>query len=244
MNITDATVLITGANRGIGRAFVERFASSGARRVYAGARDASSLNALVAQYPGKVVAIQLDVTDRGSIAAAAAAASDINVLINNAGTAYAGGITSREHLGDARREMEVNYFGVLEMSRAFSPILAKNAPSAIVNILSIASVIGLPAIPTYSASKAAALSATRALRAELSPKGVRVIGVMPGFVDTDMARAVTESKMTTDEVVSETIDALSNGVEDIYPGTMAQNLVAAFFSDHKALEKQLSGSGS
>jgi NAD(P)-dependent dehydrogenase (short-subunit alcohol dehydrogenase family) len=234
---SDMVALVTGANRGIGRAYAERLARAGAR-VYAGARDVSTLASLAAELPN-VTPIQLDVTDRVSIEAAAARCSDINLLVNNAGSARPGGVTDSDSTDGARAEMDVNYFGMLEMTRAFAPILTANSPSAIVNVLSILSLIGFPRIATYSASKAAALSATRAIRAELAPKGVRVVGVMPGFVDTDMTQGLNGEKITTGDVVDATLAALTNGDEDVYPGAQAAQLAQGFFSDHKSLEKQL-----
>jgi NAD(P)-dependent dehydrogenase (short-subunit alcohol dehydrogenase family) len=244
MNTKNMTVLITGANRGIGRAFLEYFAKAGVRRIYAGARDVESLNPLLDDLPSTIVPIHIDVTNRTSVVAAAKVAIDTNLLVNNAGVAYGGTVTSGDSFEDARREMEVNYFGLLEMSRAFAPVLVANSPSAMVNILSIASVISFPSIATYSASKAAALAATRAIRAELSGKAVRVIGVMPGFVDTDMTRGLSEPKMDAADVVRETAAALANGTEDIYPGDFARTLITSFFSDHKAVEKTVAGATS
>jgi short-subunit dehydrogenase len=228
---------VTGANRGIGRAYVERLAAAGAR-VYAGARDVSSLAALAAKY-SNVVPIALDVTNPASIKAAAARSTDVNLLINNAGTARVGGVTNVDSLDDAHADMDVNYFGLLNVSRAFAPILAGNAPSTIVNVLSALSLMGMPRLGTYSASKAAALSATRAIRAELASKGVRVVGVMPGFVDTDMAKGFDGDKISAYDVADETFAALQRGDEDVYPGAQAAGLAQGFFTDHKSVEREL-----
>lgn len=242
MNTFDTVALVTGANRGIGRAFVEQLAQAGAKRIYAAARDRESLDALLRDLPRSVVPLRLDVTDSASITAAAAIANDVNLLVNNAGVVSGRGpITAQENLDGARREMEVNYFGLLEMTRAFAPILAKNAPSALVNVLSITSLVTYPAAPTYGASKSAALAATRAIRAELYPENVRVIGVMPGYVDTDMTRALQQTKIQPIDVVRAALRAIEDGTDDVYPGEQAQTLAAAFFNDHKALERQMSG---
>ncbi|HEY3674761.1 MAG TPA: SDR family NAD(P)-dependent oxidoreductase [Candidatus Tumulicola sp.] len=237
-SISPQTVaLVTGANRGIGRAYAEHLAKAGAR-VYAGARDVSSLASLAAQYPN-VRPVAIDVTDLASLEAAAARCTDVNLLINNAGAAHPGGVTNSDSLDAARADMEVNYFGLLSMTRAFAPVLSANAPSTMVNVLSIVSLIGMPLIATYSASKAAALSATRAIRSELRLNGVRVVGVMPGFVDTDMTEGLEVDKISANDVVDETFAALARGDEDVYPGNQAVGLAQGFFSDHKSLEKQL-----
>jgi len=236
--LTNTIALVTGANRGIGRAYAERLAQSGAARVYAGARNLAQLGDLVKTYPS-VVPIYLDVTDTGSIREAADRASDVNLLVNNAGVAHVGGITTNDSFDDAHTEMDVNYFGLLAMSRAFAPILIANSPSAIINVLSIASLMGSPRLGTYGASKAAALSATRAIRAELAPKGVHVLGVMPGYVDTDLTAGFDVDKISTGDVVEATFAALAAGEDDVYPGDRATQLAAAYFASYKDLEKQL-----
>ncbi len=238
MELNNAIAFVTGANRGIGRTYVEHLARAGAPRVYAAVRDLSSLSSLQERFPA-IVPLYLDVTDRVSIAQAAARAGDVNLLINNAGILRAGGITERASLDDAHEEMEVNYFGLLEVSRAFASVLMANAPSAMINVLSILSLMGAPGAATYSASKAAALSATRAIRAELGPKGVLVMGVMPGYVDTDMIAWLQTEKISPEEVVTATFAALASGQEEVYPGGLATEVAHAFFSDHKALERQL-----
>jgi len=242
MNNSDTVALVTGANRGIGRAFVEQLADGGAKRIYAAARDTASLDSLLRDLPRTVVPLQLDVTDNASIVAAAAIASDVNLLVNNAGVVSAyGPVTGQANLDGARHEMNVNYFGLLEMTRAFAPVLAKNAPSALVNVLSIVSLVSFPNIGTYSASKAAGLAATRAIRSELQSKNVRVVAVMPGYVDTDMTRNLEQPKIAATDVVRAALRAIEDGTEDVYPGDQAQSLVTAFFEDHKALEKELAG---
>jgi NAD(P)-dependent dehydrogenase (short-subunit alcohol dehydrogenase family) len=241
MNASGTVALVTGANRGIGRAFVEELLKRGAPRVYAGARDIVALAPLVATYCERVVPVELDVTDPASIREATSQCLDINLLVNNAGIASPGGVTGRPDLDGARDEMEVNYFGTLEMSRAFAPILLANQPAAIVNVLSILSLVTIPRIGTYSASKAAALAATRALRAELSPQGVLVVGVMPGFVDTDLTKNLDAPKMTPLEVAQDALDAVAGGIEDVFPGVQAAELSDAFFRDHKSIERVLAG---
>ena len=240
-DVKNAIALVTGANRGIGRAYTKALAEAGASTVYAGARDVASLGDLVKAYPS-VIPVYVDVTHPRSIAEAASRARNVNLLINNAGVARRGGITGRGSLEDAHRQMEVNYFGLLAMCRAFAPLLVANAPSAIVNVLSIASLMGTPRLGTYGASKAAALSATRTIRAELATTGVHVLGVMPGFVDTDMTADFDVEKISPSEVVHTTFAALAAGEEEAYPGDQAAQLVNAFFSNYKTLEKRLGSS--
>ena len=234
----NAIALVTGANRGIGRAYAEQLAQAGASAVYAAARDLASLEDLMKAYPA-IIPVHLDVTDPHSIAEVGSRARDVNLLVNNAGVAQVGGITARDSFEDARREMEVNYFGLLAMSRAFAPILIANAPSAMVNLLSIASLMGSPRLATYGASKAAALSATRTIRAELESKGVHVLGVMPGFVDTDLTAGFDVEKIPASDVVDATFAALAAGQEEVYPGAQATQFADAFFSNHQTLEKRL-----
>ena len=181
----------------------------------------------------------LDVTKPELVAAAARQCGDVNLLVNNAGIALLGGFTQNDSFDGARAQMEVNYLGIIEMSRAFAPVLIANAPSTIINVLSIASLIGTPGLGTYGATKAAALSATRTIRAELRPKGVHVVAVMPGFVDTDMTAGFNVEKVTPEEVVDATFAAQAAGKEEVYPGVRATEIAEAFFSDHEALEKQL-----
>lgn len=239
MQITHATALVTGANRGIGKAFVNGLATAGVRKIYAAARDISALRELESLFPGVVVPVNLDVTDPVSVERVAAQTGDVNLLLNNAGASFGGGVTNRATFDGARAEMEVNYFGLLDMSRAFAPQIVANAPGAIVNVLSILGLIGLPRSATYSASKAAALSATRALRAELAGQGVDVVAVMPGFVDTDMTARIDVPKIRVEDVVAATIQALEAGDEDVYPGDQAAEIAQAFFEDPKMLEKQM-----
>jgi NAD(P)-dependent dehydrogenase (short-subunit alcohol dehydrogenase family) len=243
MEITQTTAFVTGANRGIGKAFVNGLAAAGARKIYAGARDASALSQLESAFPGLVLPVMLDVTDPVCVQAAAAQAGDVNLLINNAGASFGGGVTNGENFEGARAEMEVNYFGLLNMTRAFAPQLIANSPGAIINVLSILGLIGFPRAATYSASKAAALSATRAIRAELAGDGISVIAVMPGFVDTDMTAKLDVPKIRVEDVVAATFRALQDGDEDVYPGDSAAELARGFFHDPKMVEHQMAAFG-
>jgi NAD(P)-dependent dehydrogenase (short-subunit alcohol dehydrogenase family) len=235
MELSGTTALITGANRGIGAAIAEALVSAGAARVYAAMRNPAPV-----LRESKIVPIRLDVTEPGLIAEAAARCGDVQVLVNNAGI-YAGqpliGAVDREA---ADREMRVNYFGTLGMSRAFAPILARNGGGAIVNVLSILGRVSAPRAGSYSASKAAGFSLTQAVRAELASQGTLVIGVMPGFVDTDMARQITAPKLAPETVALSIMDALREGREDVYPGSAA-DIAAGLQADPKSVERQFAG---
>jgi NAD(P)-dependent dehydrogenase (short-subunit alcohol dehydrogenase family) len=235
-SLKDTVALVTGANRGIGAAFVSGLLAAGAKRVYAAARDPQTLAGL-AHSDARVVPIALDITDDTSVQEAAARLGDVDLVVNNAGVLRGGRLIAAADLAAARQEMEVNYFGLLRMSRAFAPILAANGGGALINLLSILARMASPAGGGYSASKAAALSLTQAVRAELHSQGTRVIGVLPGFVDTAMAEGVSAPKIPPSEVVRATLDALLTDQEEVYPGEQASQIAALLLQDPKAVEQ-------
>jgi NAD(P)-dependent dehydrogenase (short-subunit alcohol dehydrogenase family) len=234
--LKDTVALVTGANRGIGAAFVSGLLAAGAKRVYAAARDPQT-QAGLAQSDARVVPIALDISDDTSVQEAAARLGDVDLVVNNAGVLLGGRLIAAADLSAARQEMEVNYFGLLRMSRAFAPILAANGGGTLINVLSILSRVASPAGGGYSASKAAALSLTQAVRAELQAQGTRVIGVLPGFVDTAMAEGVTAPKIQPSEVVRATLDALLTDQDEVYPGEQASQVAAMLLQDPKAVER-------
>jgi NAD(P)-dependent dehydrogenase (short-subunit alcohol dehydrogenase family) len=235
--LKDTVALVTGANRGIGAAFVSGLLAAGAKRVYAAARDPQTLAGL-AQSDTRVVPIALDITDDTSVQAAAARFIDVDLVVNNAGVLLGARLIAAADLSAARQEMEVNYFGLLRMSRAFAPILAANGGGTLINVLSILSRVANPEAGGYSASKAAALSLTQAARTELLSQGTRVIGVLPGFVDTPMAAEITAPKIQPSEVVRATLDALlTDDEDDVYPGEQASQIAAWLLQDPKAVER-------
>lgn len=238
--IENAVALVTGANRGIGRAFVSELLRRGARKIYLGARDPASLADLVALEPTRLVALKLDVTNAADIENAAKVATDVTLLINNAGFAGGQGVISAPDASIARQEMEVNYFGILALSKAFAPILAKVDQSSIVNVLSFLSLVTLPAAGTYSASKAAGLAATRSIRAELKGQGTHVVASMPVQVETDMGRSLPEPRLQPLDVVRDTLDAVETGVEEVFPGELTRNVAIAFAADPKGVQAQMS----
>lgn len=237
MNIKETVAIVTGANRGIGRAIVEELLDHGAVRVYATARRLADLESVVALDPNRVRALQLDVTNPSEIAAAAASAKDVNLLVNNAGVLDFGSLldVASEAL---RRNMDTNYYGTLHVTRAFAPAIEGNGGGTVVNILTLAALASIPGIGAYNASKAAAWSMTLSLRADLSKRKIRVIGVFPGAVDTDMARGFEIPKTAPTEVARMVVEGVASGVEDIFPDPMAREVYAAWTADHKAVERQ------
>jgi NAD(P)-dependent dehydrogenase (short-subunit alcohol dehydrogenase family) len=240
MKTEDAVVLVTGANRGLGRALVLEAIAGGARRVYATARDLEQVQDLARQARNRVVPLQLDITDPAQLAAAAARAGDVTLLINNAGV-LASGRVIESGPAEIARDFAVNVFGTLSASRAFLPALERAGAAggaAIVNVLSVASLSSLPVLGGYSAAKAAALSLTQALRAELGRKGIRVHAALPGGIDTDMVRTMDIPKSTPALVARGILDGVEAGLDEILPDPMARDLFAVWKRDPKELEKQ------
>ena len=234
--IEGAVALVTGANRGIGRALTEALLTRGVRKVYATARDVETLRALRDE---RVVSLRLDVTDADQIRAIGDAASDVELVFNNAGVALPGGIADSAVLDRARREMEVNYFGPLQLLHRLAPMLARNAGGAVVIIGSTAGLTTLPIIPTYSASKAALHSLTQAARILLGAQGTSVFGVYPGPVDTDMTRGFEVPKSSPRDVAFAILDGIEAGEEDIFPDPFAVDFGRQFASSPKASERQM-----
>lgn len=234
--IEGVVALVTGANRGIGRALTEALLTRGARKVYATARDPQALGAL---RDPRIMALRLDVTDATQIHAAARAAVDVELVFNNAGVALANGIADPTVVGQARREMEVNYFGPLQLLQRLAPALARNGGGAVVNVGSAAGLTNVPFFPTYSASKAALHSLTQAARVLLGAQGISVFGVYAGPVDTDMVRELTLPKTSPRDVAFAILDGIEAGQEDIFPDPFAVDFGRQFESSPKTSERQL-----
>ena len=196
MDIIGKTALVTGANRGLGRAFAGALLEAGASKVYAGARDPSTVS------DPRLAPIRLDVTSSRDVAAAADACGDVAILINNAGAMLSSPILSENSEDALRREMEVNVFGMLAMAKAFAPVLARNGGGAIVNMLSVVSWYDYSFNATYCATKHAALAVTDGLRIQLKGQGIDVIGVYAGFIDTDMGAALSSGPKTSSQQVA------------------------------------------
>lgn len=249
MKIKDATVLISGANGGIGAALVDELLAQGAAKVYAAARgikEGQRICENVGQRgAGRVQALQLDITSAASVTAAALECADVNVLINNAGASLHTEFLAPTALESARTEMEVNYFGTLAMCRAFAPVLARNAGSdaaLLVNVISILGKVNLPVIGTYSASKAAQHSLTQGLRAHLVSQNIRVIGVYPGPVDTRMTAGDDSDKAQPQEVARAIVMGLGEGEDELFPDKMSRELNAALLQDPKQVERNMAAS--
>ncbi|MBI1831332.1 MAG: SDR family oxidoreductase [Planctomycetes bacterium] len=239
MQVRNCVALVTGANRGIGEQFVKALLAAGAKTVYAGARDVGNLR-IGAGETGRVVPLGIDITREGDVAAAARRCRDVTLLINNAGVNFNTPLVGIAALANARTEIETNYFGTLAMCRAFAPVLKANGGGTIVNMLSILARVNLPLMGSLCASKAAALSMTQGVRAELKAQGTRVIGVMPGAVETRMTEMLPPPKMQPAEVAKAALQAVEDGVDDVYPGEMAQGIAAGLAKDAKAVEAQFS----
>jgi NAD(P)-dependent dehydrogenase (short-subunit alcohol dehydrogenase family) len=235
MQIKNSVALVTGANRGIGRALVETLLERDVRRVYATARDLATLDELAAS-DVRIRPLRLDVTNPADAREAAQVAGDVSLLFNNAGVLALGGPTEVS-LTKMRENMETNYFGTLNVTHAFIPALERNR-GALVNMLTLVALASMPGLSAYNASKAAGLSLTQSFRADLAKLGVAVHGVFPGAVDTDMIREFTMPKTPAIDVARATLDGIEEGAEDIFPDVMAQQVYAAWRHDHKAVEKQ------
>jgi NAD(P)-dependent dehydrogenase (short-subunit alcohol dehydrogenase family) len=234
--IEGAVALVTGANRGIGRALTEALLERGVKKVYATARDPEALRAVRDR---RLVSLRLDVTDADQVRAAVEAARDVQLVFNNAGLALARGIADVTVLDQARREMEVNYFGPLRLLQQLAPTLAQNGGGAVVNIGSAAGLTNVPFFPTYSASKAALHSLTQAARLALGAQGTSVFGVYAGPVDTDMSRELTLPKTSARDVAFAILDGIEAGREDIFPDPYAADFGRQFESSPKTSERQM-----
>ncbi|MES2049572.1 MAG: SDR family oxidoreductase [Pseudomonadota bacterium] len=218
MKIENAVVLITGANRGIGLAFARALLARGARKVYAAARNPSTLT-----LPG-VQALQLDVTKPEEIAAAVRQAADATIVINNAGIAQPGGFLASDSEELARQIFETNFFGMLNMSKAFAPVLKANGGGALINVLSVASWLNGGELAAYSASKSAAWSLTNALRHELAAQKTQVLGLHMAYVDTDLTRGFDVQKSSAEEIVERALDGLEAGVDEVLADALTQQI--------------------
>jgi NAD(P)-dependent dehydrogenase (short-subunit alcohol dehydrogenase family) len=235
--IKDSVVLITGAGGAIAQAADISAHRTRREKNYATGRNPSGLAA-----SDLIVPIQMDVTSDDDVAKAAGMATDVTLLINNAGINHNTAFMLAPDMAMARKEIEANYLAPLRVTRAFAPALIANK-GAVLNLLTILARVNLPFMGSYCASKAAALSLTQGLRGELVPKGVRVVAAMPGAVDTRMTAVLTIPKMTPADAAAEILNGFEAGEEEIYVGDMARGLAQGLAHDPKAVERQLASPG-
>ena len=242
MKIKNSIALVTGANRGIGKAYVEALIKRGAKKVYAAMRDVETFKKAhpecLEKFKDVIEIVSLDITDEEQILSAVKKAGDIDLLINNAGIANYTGLIAGNNLDSARQEMEVNYFGTLSMIRAFAPVLGKNGGGAIVNVLSVASLASFPVLGSYSASKAALYSLTQGVRAELAQQGTHVLAVYPGPIDTDMAKDLPMEKSSPEETANRTLQAIEEEKEDIFIDVFTKQFQKDFQDSPIGIAKQ------
>ncbi len=241
VSINGKTALVSGANRGIGKAITEALLDNGAKKVYACARNVASLNDLSTKYGDRLVPVELDVTKDESIANAASTASDIDILVNNAGVMVPGNFAYGNMLESMKTNFEVNVWGLTKLTDAFFNKLKISESAAIVSISSVAGLANMPLISTYSASKAAVHSIVQGLRGELRDSNVLVCGVYPGPIDTEMAKGIEMEKDTPENVAKNVIQAIEDGVEDVFPDVMSKQVGAGYMASPKAVETQFGG---
>lgn len=239
MEIRNSVALVTGANRGIGAGFVSALLARGAARVYATARDPATLAAAMAAGEGRVVALELDVTDAAEVAAAAARCGDLTLLVNNGGAAAMTAFIGAASLEGARQEMEVNFWGQLAMVRSFAPVLAANGGGAILQVLSIGAMTVFPGVGTYCASKFAAQAMCKGIRAELAPRKTQVMSVFSGAIESDMSKNTPGPKISALTHAHHCLAALEDGQEEFYPDFKSQRMRDAYRRDPEAFDRAL-----
>jgi NAD(P)-dependent dehydrogenase (short-subunit alcohol dehydrogenase family) len=233
MDITDAVVLVTGGNRGLGKALTQAFLDAGARKVYVGSRTP------IETTDSRLQPIQLDITNPEEVATAAETCRDVTILMNNAGVAAPTSLLTAPLADEARQLMETNYFGTLAMVRAFAATLGKNGGGAIVNMLSVASWFTTPISRSYSASKYAALALTQGIRIELRSQGTLVSAVYAGYIDTDMAATIDAPKTSPHVVAARIIEGIRDHQEEVLADQSSHEIKAALASNPQVFSQGL-----
>lgn len=242
-DIKDKVVLITGANRGIGKVMVDSFIQHGAAKIYAAVRTVDSASPLVEQYGDKVIPIHIDLGDAASISTAVEKAQDVDVVINNAGVLKTSTPLDEDAIDALKFEMDINVYGLIHMAQAFAPVLKANGGGVFAQLNSVVSMKCFPNFATYSASKAAAYSITQALRELLLEQGTTVLSVHPGPIATDMgdAAGLTEVAEPPTLVPEGIVKALQAGEFHVFPDSMAKQIGSAYDSFAKnVVEVQMS----
>jgi NAD(P)-dependent dehydrogenase (short-subunit alcohol dehydrogenase family) len=233
MNIEGQVALVTGANRGLGKAYTAALLAAGAKKVYGGARDPKQID------DARVVGVALDVTSAAHIAAAAAQCGDVTIVINNAGAMLQSPMLAEGSEAALRRELEVNVFGMLAMIKAFAPILARNGGGAIANMLSVVSWFVNPDNATYCASKYAALAVNDGARIELAGQGTHVLSVHAGYIDTDMAADIPGPKTTPQQVAERTLAGIRDKTNHVFGDAYSEKMWQALRADPDAVEAKM-----
>jgi NAD(P)-dependent dehydrogenase (short-subunit alcohol dehydrogenase family) len=236
MVVNGCIALVTGANRGLGKVFVEALLAADASRVYAGARQPFQ------PIDARVIPLKLDITSPNEVHAAAERCQDVNLLINNAGIMLNSPMLSGNSADALRREMDVNVFGTLAMIQAFAPILAKNGGGAIANMLSVVSWFTLPINATYCASKHAALAVTDAARIQLRSQGTHVLAIYAGFIDTEMASELAqpgELKTPPRQVAERTLRGIEDGIDHVRADQRSEEVWDSVRNDPEGLERAM-----
>ncbi|MFT7558908.1 MAG: NAD(P)-dependent dehydrogenase (short-subunit alcohol dehydrogenase family) [Flavobacteriales bacterium] len=230
MNIQGKIALVTGANRGIGKAVVEGFIAQGAAKVYLAVRNRSTVAELLERYGDKLVALDLDLTKPASIDALARSASDVDIVVNNAGLLKQGDLFADDIEQSFREELEVNTFGLLRMAKAFEPILLAKKEAAFVQLNSVGSIANFDGLSSYCASKAACYTFTQALRTRWKESAIRVVSILPGPIATDMARQVDmyDDGASPMEVADAIVNAIKDGEFHVYPDAVAKSFGEAY----------------
>jgi NAD(P)-dependent dehydrogenase (short-subunit alcohol dehydrogenase family) len=233
MKIEGSVALVTGANRGLGKALVAALVEAGAAKVYAAARDTAKL----AGEDPRVVRLALDTTRPEQLADAVKKAGDVTLLVNNAGALNSYNVLASSH-AELEADFRTNVHGTLAVIRAFLPVLERAPGGAtVVNVLSLTSLASFPALGGYSASKAAAYSVTQALRPELKARRIELLAVLPGPIDTDMVKALPMPKASPADTARGVLAGIARGEEEIFPDPMAQQMGALWNKSHKEFER-------
>ncbi|MEO9967940.1 MAG: SDR family oxidoreductase [Reichenbachiella sp.] len=238
INPEGKVALVSGGNRGIGKAIVIELLERGASKVYAGARNPDTLSVLKDKYGDRLIPLKLDVTDSQSIAEVVKVAGDVEILINNAGVLKFDSLIAEDAAENFAYHLSVNVNGLIGLTNAFIAQLKAKPNTAIVNVSSLAGLANMPSIGTYSVTKAAVHSITQGYRAELVNDDVLVTGVYPGPIDTDMAKDLQMDKDSPENVAKAIVDGLESGSEDVFPDAMSSQVGVAYATNPKAIEKE------